>query len=143
MQCYHHQQQQAHALCKHCHKGLCASCTLDSGWGLACSEPCRDELLAQQAAWRKNSQMLAASKTATQLLTAHLVQRRRHTGMLLGSMVMLLLFCLAIGLDRGNKDYVLTIGALLVVCIVSSLLRLRANSRALAQLAGQGDNETG
>jgi hypothetical protein len=44
MRCYYHQEQEAVALCKSCSRGLCPSCAVDVGNGLACRNSCEDEV---------------------------------------------------------------------------------------------------
>lgn len=38
MRCFNHHDQPAIGTCKHCCKGLCASCATDLGYGLACRD---------------------------------------------------------------------------------------------------------
>lgn len=38
MKCYQHHEQSAIGTCKHCNKGLCPDCAVDTGDGLACQE---------------------------------------------------------------------------------------------------------
>ena len=46
MNCFSHQDSPAIGICKACQKAVCASCTIDTGRGLACSDDCREEVLA-------------------------------------------------------------------------------------------------
>jgi hypothetical protein len=40
MKCFIHQESDAIALCKHCAKGACRVCAVDTGNGVACSDGC-------------------------------------------------------------------------------------------------------
>ncbi len=46
MKCFYHPQLDAVAICKNCHKGLCADCAADLGNGVACKGHCETELAA-------------------------------------------------------------------------------------------------
>lgn len=41
MKCYNHHTHDAMGVCKHCQKGICMDCLVDTGNGLACKETCR------------------------------------------------------------------------------------------------------
>jgi hypothetical protein len=49
MKCFVHTAQDAVATCKYCHKGVCLECAKDVGPGIACSEPCAEQLKAIHA----------------------------------------------------------------------------------------------
>lgn len=46
MKCFYHEQRDAVALCKSCHRGLCPDCVSDVPPGVACREKCEDEVRA-------------------------------------------------------------------------------------------------
>jgi hypothetical protein len=44
MKCYVHNENESIGICKACQKAVCASCAVDTGRGLACSEECKNEV---------------------------------------------------------------------------------------------------
>lgn len=46
MNCFNHQTESAIGICKACKKAVCASCAIDTGRGLACSQECENEVKA-------------------------------------------------------------------------------------------------
>ena len=44
MNCFHHRDAAAVGLCKACNKGVCPTCAVDVGQGLACRETCEDQV---------------------------------------------------------------------------------------------------
>lgn len=44
MNCYTHTQKEALGICKHCQKGICMECLVDSGDGLSCKGKCLEEV---------------------------------------------------------------------------------------------------
>lgn len=46
MRCFYHADIDAVAMCKNCGRGLCRTCAVDVGNGLACPGPCEDEVRA-------------------------------------------------------------------------------------------------
>ena len=46
MHCFYHQDIDAVAVCKNCGRGLCVTCAVDIGNGLACQNRCEDEARA-------------------------------------------------------------------------------------------------
>lgn len=54
MKCFSHRTTDAIASCKHCFKGVCEACAIDTGNGVACSSACSDQL-GQMAALVKTS----------------------------------------------------------------------------------------
>ena len=57
MRCFNHPEVEAVATCKHCYKGICRECVLDSGCGLACSPPCKDEIRSLYAMISRSKKM--------------------------------------------------------------------------------------
>lgn len=45
VKCFIHPSSEAIGTCKHCSKGTCSACAIDTGHGLACSEPCKEHVL--------------------------------------------------------------------------------------------------
>lgn len=54
MKCFHHPQVDAVAICKNCHKGLCADCAADLGNGVACKGRCEAEVAALSDLQQRN-----------------------------------------------------------------------------------------
>jgi len=54
MKCFRHGQSEAVGLCKHCLRGVCNECAIDTGFGLACSTDCRNEVLSLKAMVERN-----------------------------------------------------------------------------------------
>jgi hypothetical protein len=44
MKCFQHNENDSIGICKACQKALCASCVIDTGRGLACSQECANEV---------------------------------------------------------------------------------------------------
>lgn len=44
MRCFNHPDSEAVAICKHCGRGICRDCVIDTGCGLACSPACEEEV---------------------------------------------------------------------------------------------------
>jgi len=42
--CYHHTDRSAVAVCQNCGKAACAACSDDTGQGIGCSQSCADEI---------------------------------------------------------------------------------------------------
>jgi hypothetical protein len=64
MHCYNHTATEAIGTCKHCCKGICGACAKDSGWGLACSPQCEEEVKVLKAMVERNRKMVPfAAKT--------------------------------------------------------------------------------
>jgi hypothetical protein len=57
MRCFNHPDVDAVATCKHCFKGVCKECVVDSGCGLACSLPCQDEIRSLYAMMNRSKKM--------------------------------------------------------------------------------------
>jgi hypothetical protein len=70
MKCYYHPLVDAVAICKHCYKGLCLECALDTGSGMACkgsTDKCPEEVeYAYQLMSRNKRQYLTARRAYTQ-----------------------------------------------------------------------------
>jgi len=54
MRCFRHSGSEAVAICKHCSKGVCGECVDDTGFGVACSPQCREEVLSIRAMLQRN-----------------------------------------------------------------------------------------
>jgi len=54
MRCFRHTQSEALGTCKYCSKGICSECAIDTGFGLACSAPCKEEVLSIKAMMERN-----------------------------------------------------------------------------------------
>ena len=59
MRCFYHRDIEAVGTCKNCCRGLCPTCAIDVGNGLACRERCEDEV-------RSLNRVIARNKTAYQ-----------------------------------------------------------------------------
>jgi hypothetical protein len=46
MKCFNHSESDAIGLCKHCSKGICPACAIDTGDGLACEGKCAEQVRA-------------------------------------------------------------------------------------------------
>lgn len=57
MKCYQHEEREPVGTCKHCHKAVCKDCAIDTGYGLACSESCVDEIKVLREMMGKNAQI--------------------------------------------------------------------------------------
>ena len=57
MRCFNHPDSEAVATCKHCFKGICRECVIDSGCGLACSTACEDEIKSLHAMIDRSKKM--------------------------------------------------------------------------------------
>jgi hypothetical protein len=57
MRCFNHAHVEAVATCKHCFKGICRECAIDSGCGLACSPLCADEIKSLNAMINRSKKM--------------------------------------------------------------------------------------
>jgi hypothetical protein len=57
MKCFRHPENDAVGSCKHCAKGVCSQCVRDTGWGVACSEPCEHEVFALRSMIERNRKM--------------------------------------------------------------------------------------
>jgi hypothetical protein len=45
VKCFIHPSSEAIGTCKHCSKGTCPACVIDTGHGIACSKPCDEHVL--------------------------------------------------------------------------------------------------
>jgi hypothetical protein len=54
MKCFKHAQTEAVGTCKYCSKGMCSECADDTGFGIACSPQCKEEVLAIKAMMERN-----------------------------------------------------------------------------------------
>jgi len=57
MNCYLHPETVAVGSCKYCFKGVCASCAVDTGVGLACTMACEAKVKATDALIERNKKM--------------------------------------------------------------------------------------
>ena len=57
MKCYQHEERDSLGTCKHCHKAVCKECAIDTGYGLACSEACGEEVKILKEIMGKNAQI--------------------------------------------------------------------------------------
>ncbi|MBA3685177.1 MAG: hypothetical protein H0W72_08055 [Planctomycetes bacterium] len=73
MKCFLHTSADAVGSCKFCHKGLCAACVGDSGYGLACSESCKAELLSIKDMMTKSKMLYGQTKGRFPILAIMLV----------------------------------------------------------------------
>ena len=62
MQCFNHPPSAAIGLCKHCYKGLCASCATDLGYGLACTNSHEADVEAVRAMVTRASQLQTVNR---------------------------------------------------------------------------------
>jgi hypothetical protein len=66
MKCFNHPDQDAVAQCRACSKGLCRPCSQEGTGGIACSETCREELVASQRYIQDVQEVRTAKKRAIQ-----------------------------------------------------------------------------
>ncbi len=45
MKCFLHPSSESVGICKHCSKGTCSACVVDTGHGIACSDACKEHVL--------------------------------------------------------------------------------------------------
>ena len=65
MKCFYHQSEDAVGLCKACSKGVCPSCAIDVGGGLACRETCVEAVKAINSLVTRNVKISVVNKRAT------------------------------------------------------------------------------
>ena len=64
MKCFYHSESDAVGTCKSCCKGLCASCAVDVGGGLACKSSCVEAVKSLNALIQTNQNASAINKKA-------------------------------------------------------------------------------
>jgi len=62
MTCFYHQDASAVGLCKSCNKGLCATCAVDVGNGLACQASCVERVRSLNQLVERNIRLTPASE---------------------------------------------------------------------------------
>ena len=64
MNCFRHREVVAVGLCKSCQKGLCPTCTVDVGQGLACHDACEEQVRSINQLMERSIRMSPASEAA-------------------------------------------------------------------------------
>jgi hypothetical protein len=60
--CFRHREAVAVGLCKACNKGLCPTCAVDVGQGLACHDTCQEQVRSLNQLVERNIRMSPASE---------------------------------------------------------------------------------
>jgi hypothetical protein len=124
MKCYYHPQLEAVAVCKHCHRGLCADCALEVSGGIACKsgkQNCPEEVREMHAAvlrGRKSYQNAQQTYRRGALLAA----------VIGGTMTLYGLLALR-GVPNAVGEAVLPVGLVLLLLCVYWLLAARSYTR--------------
>lgn len=63
MKCFNHPQSDAIGMCKNCQKGLCSTCVVDVGDGLACRNSCEGKVRLLNKITEKSVQTLEVNAT--------------------------------------------------------------------------------
>lgn len=63
MKCFNHQDNESLGVCKICSKAVCASCVMDTGRGISCSDLCTKELAEQNQIVDKSKQIYGIGKS--------------------------------------------------------------------------------
>ncbi|MCC4238520.1 hypothetical protein LL266_18855 [Vibrio anguillarum] len=134
MLCFNHPKESASAMCKHCHKLICKSCVIDSGFGLVCSEECKAEVKEINEMLAKNKLMILSSKLSTDVLIDELKRSKKSYFNFIASLIFISCLVFAIGIDRSSYDYSVTFMVILFVVILHSSLRIKSLNKSLSQL---------
>jgi hypothetical protein len=113
MKCFYHPQLDAVAICKNCHKGLCADCAADLGNGVACKGHCEAEVLALLDLQQRN-------KTAYQKTAGSYTRLALWMG-LIGCLILL---GGVLSWNKGGSG-----GAVLGACLLAGAVIFYANGR--------------
>ena len=73
MQCFNHPGTAAVGMCKHCYKGLCASCATDLGFGLACRGEHEEQVQTTHAIVTKAAQIQSVNRSNKYLAPAFFI----------------------------------------------------------------------
>ena|SRR5690348_6265815 len=116
MKCFKHSQLDAVGVCKHCYKAVCPECTIDTGYGVACSPQCQEELTVVKALIERNKNVQAATAKA---------YGRNITWLFLFA-VLFVTFGLIERKDFSFSIFLIVMGALFCIGAVFSLLTSRS-----------------
>lgn len=73
MKCFAHNEIDAVGICKACSKAICASCTIDTGRGIACSDTCSLEVDQQNQIIDKSKKIYSIGEKAPFMPTGLIV----------------------------------------------------------------------
>lgn len=125
MRCFNHPNVEAVATCKHCFKGICRECVIDSGSGLVCSRPCEDEIKSLNALKNRTKKMYSiAAKN----------QSRQAIWLVLTAAVFIA-SGLIIRADFQFMAFLIGMGVLMLLASVFAFL----NSRKIARLSDKNN----
>ncbi|EHU0329732.1 hypothetical protein KY023_004286 [Vibrio vulnificus] len=134
MVCFNHPKESSSAMCKHCHKLICKSCIIDSGWGIVCSDNCKVEIKEVEETLAKNKLIASSNKLSTDVLIDEFERSKKNYLNLIASLIFISLLVFSIGIDRGDYSYSVTFIAILAVMILYSVLKIKSLKKALKQL---------
>jgi hypothetical protein len=106
MKCYNHTDIDAVGICKNCNKGVCISCAIDVGNGIACSETCANEV-------KQINVLIERNKNAYQKIADGYL---RNTSMYLG---LAIIFILIWNFDGRQEFFLIVFG---VACLLIGIL---------------------
>lgn len=64
MKCFNHHAHEAVGICKHCNKGICVDCLIDTGDGLACNTGCLSSVEGVNAIIKRQITMYGSNSNA-------------------------------------------------------------------------------
>ncbi|HDI3250389.1 hypothetical protein [Vibrio cholerae] len=134
MVCFNHPKESSSAMCKHCHKLICKSCIIDSGWGIVCSDNCKVEIKEVEETLAQNKLIASSNKLSTDVLIDEFERSKKNYSNLIASLIFISLLVFSIGIDRGDYSYSVTFMAILAVMILYSVLKIKSLKKALKQL---------
>ena len=134
MVCFNHSKESSSAMCKHCHKLICKSCIIDSGWGIVCSEDCKVEVNAIEKVIAQNKLAVSSNELSKNVLIDEFERAKKNHSSFIASLVFISCIVFAIGVDRRAYDYSVTFIIILSIIILYSVFKIKSLEKALKQL---------